>query len=209
MIKSSMKLILAGAFLLLFSQMGLAFPLTGVYYQTGNVAELELYDGIVHVGYWSNTPANIAGTTWDAALRAPFVLAKDDRLTIKGFLGYHLQTSSTSTAGATGANDLVSGLQYGGLVSYHFTPDISFLADYFMTSLLGGSTTLGAIAVNSVTLTRYEAGLVFKLPQNADLMLGYASWSLPRELGSGAAALSGNLVNLSGFVVGLNFQILP
>lgn len=204
---------MGGLFLLLFPGQGLALPQTGLYYQTSNAAAVEFYDGIIHVGYWfSNTPANqngltanTAGGTLDATLRAPIPLFDSERFKGKVLLGYNLQSASTSNAG-TGLTDTVSGIQYGLLLSYEISTGISVIADYQQTALLSGSSSLGPLATNSTSLSRYEGGVSFRLPQGGQVILGYESWSAPRELGSGTN-LSGQTTAISGFVVGLNYQI--
>lgn len=207
------SLLIGALFLLLFPGTGAALPLTGLYYQTANVAEMELYDGIIHVGYWfGNTPANqngltanTAGGTLDGTLRAPIPLFDSERFKGKVLLGYHLQSASTSNAGVSVA-DTVSGIEYGLLLSYQLSPGISIMGDYLQTSLLSGSSSLGPITIGNTSLNRFEGGLTIRLPQGGQLVLGYESWSAPRELGSGTN-LSGQTTAISGFVVGLNYQI--
>lgn len=212
----SSKIFLSLLILLLFAETGGAFPLTGVYYQQGNVAELEMYDGILHLGYWSGkTPAteknltpNTADYTWEGALRAPFTVAEKEHWRVRGFLGYHLQMASTKSTGGTQSTDSASGIQYGGAFIFDITPDIHFLADYLLTNLISSSATPATAGSGNTSLERYEAGLVFKLPQGGNLMAGYSVWSLPRELGSGMA-FSGQTFQLQGFILGINYQILP
>lgn len=210
------KLLLSFVFSLLMAEAAVALPLTGVYYQLGNVAELEMYDGMLHAGYWSGkSPAtesgvstNRADSTWDLALRAPFVLTENEKWTMKGFLGYHLQMASTVTPGGVGITDNASGIQSGAFFTYRLSPDIQLLADYLMTKLMSGSSTFNSIGFNSLILDRFEAGIAFKLPQGGNIMAGYSSWSLPKELGSGMN-FSGQTLRVEGLTVGINYQIFP
>ena len=191
----------------------LAIPLGGLYVQPLSAKAVAIQTvaprGYVEVDYVPTIP-RFSGTgqmqILEAAARVPLPILSAP-LDLKGLLGYRQQWAfySGSAEDTYGAIDL--GLE--AKLPLSTIPHLGgFLEPFSLYGfgvgdrlIIAKANTVG-FATGGLTLPEYGGGVAYKLPVGSSITLGFESWSVPAELGTGKASFSGQVKTFPGIAVG-------
>lgn len=189
-----------------------AVPETGLYYQpipgsSGNI-QAGAPGGVFQVDYAPalDRPSGGSMQLLQAALRLPAPLLETP-LSLNGLLGYrHLlaiydgapQDSyggiELGLSASLSLRDLLgreSPLSAFGLYAFGFHHQL------FLAVKPGGS-----VSTNGLGMRSFGAGATLRLPTSGMLSLGYESWAIPQDLGTGSGGFSPSLRTFNGLILG-------
>lgn len=189
-----------------------AVPESGLYYQpipgtSGNI-QASAPDGTLQLDYAPvlSRPAGGTMQVLQGALRLPAPLL-DAPLSLDGLLGYrHLlaiyggapqESYGGIEAGLSASLPLRDLVGRGNPLSAVSLYAFGFHHQLFLALAPGGAMTTNALGMQS-----FGAGVTLQLPTTGVLTLGWETWALPQDLGTGTPAFAQGVRPFSGFAIG-------
>lgn len=191
-----------------------AVPYSGLYFQpipdtAGNIQAVA-EDGVLQVDYvptMSRLSGGGAMQFLQVAARLPVPLLDTATVGLRGLVGYRQQWAYYDN----GAEDTYGGIDVGlsGALKLGALP---YVGDYLkqltvygygmQNRLITAKAQGTGFATGGLMLPNFGAGLGYQLQSQGLLYIGLETWSIPSEMGSGTASLSGGLKPFEGLVIG-------
>ncbi len=189
-----------------------AVPENGLYYlpipgASGNI-QAVVPQGVLQIDYVPTLDRLTGGQmqVLQGALRIPAPILEAP-LSLRGLLGYRQIWAYYDGSG----EDTYGGIEAGLSASLPLSvlpwigdvlAPVGLYAFGFHNQLITAKAQGGGFSPNGLSLPSYGAGMTLQLPTEGVLTLGYESWAVPQELGTGASAFSSGLRTFNGLAVG-------